>query len=108
MLSFHPALADLTRAGWQWDHGRWRCGDSWVQPISHPALRHEIDRTQHTTTILVRDLASPVTLAGPAPPAHDGEGATGTARGDALVLHLQPGRVTLTAGIGGTVPWHVP
>ncbi|WP_329072587.1 asparagine synthase C-terminal domain-containing protein [Amycolatopsis sp. NBC_01480] len=107
MLSFRLALSDLARAAWHGDHDRWRCGGSWVQPISHPALRNEIHHAQHTTTILVRDLASPVTLAGPTPPEPGRKGTHGAARGDAVVLHLQPGRITISAGIGGTVPLYL-
>ncbi|SFO04050.1 asparagine synthase-related protein [Amycolatopsis rubida] len=107
MLSFRLALADLTRPEWHWDTDRWRSGESWVQPISHPALRHEIDHDARATTILVRDLVSPVTLAGPALHAGGCDTIADTARGDALLMHLQPGRITLTAGIGGTSPLYL-
>ncbi|RJQ79566.1 asparagine synthase-related protein [Amycolatopsis panacis] len=101
MLSFRLALADLTRPAWHWDSDRWRCGESWVQPIFHPALRHEFDYHAQGTAILVRDLSSRVTLAEPA------LSDEALSRGDALVLHMQPGRVTLTAGVGGTVPLYL-
>ncbi|WP_019812214.1 asparagine synthase-related protein [Saccharomonospora halophila] len=78
-----------------------------MQPISSPALRQEIDHALHTTTILVRDLSSPVTLAKAVDPGHGGEDTADNARGDTLILDLRPGQATVTAGVGGTAPLYL-
>ncbi|UMP07074.1 asparagine synthase-related protein [Amycolatopsis sp. EV170708-02-1] len=103
MLSFHLTLNTSTDATWHWDTDRWRRGESWIQPVAHPALRHDIDDRPGATTVLVRDAASPLSLSGTTQYTDVDAGMTG----DALLLRIQPGRITLTAGIGGTVPLYL-
>ncbi|MGW4826327.1 asparagine synthase-related protein [Amycolatopsis japonica] len=118
MLSFRLALNAGIVPAWCWDTDRWRCGESWIRPVVHPALRHDIDGRSGVTTIVVRDAA-----AQPTPPeaTNHYRGAGDAERGDALLLRIEPGRITLTSGIGGTVPlylaldgnilhgtWHLP
>ncbi|GAB3721630.1 asparagine synthase [Amycolatopsis oliviviridis] len=107
MLSFRLALGARTDSTWQWDTDRWRRGDSWIRPVVHPALRHDIDNRTGVTTVGVRDVASPLTRSELTDHDRGPENVAGTARGDALLLRIQPGRITLTAGAGGTTPLYL-
>ncbi|MFI7114916.1 asparagine synthase-related protein [Amycolatopsis sp. NPDC049868] len=107
MLSFRLALNAGAAPAWRWDTDRWRRGDSWIQPVVHPALRHDIDDRPGATTILVRDAANLLTPPETTNHTCGNDGVAGAERGDALLLRIQPGRITLTAGIGGTAPLYL-
>ncbi|MEU3771590.1 asparagine synthase-related protein, partial [Amycolatopsis keratiniphila] len=107
MLSFRLALNAGADPAWRWDTDRWRRGDSWIHPVVHPALRHDIDDCPGATTILVRDAATQLTLPEATTHKPSADGVGGAERGDALLLRIQPGRITLTAGIGGTAPLYL-
>ncbi|MFI5560746.1 asparagine synthase-related protein [Amycolatopsis japonica] len=107
MLSFRLALTTRTDAAWHWDIDRWCRGDSWIRPVVHPALQHDIDERPAVTTVLVRDAASPLTLPETTHHNRGGDSGAGAERGDALLLRIQPGQITLIAGVGGTTPLYL-
>ncbi|OKJ95603.1 asparagine synthase-related protein [Amycolatopsis sp. CB00013] len=106
MLSFRLTLNSDIASTWHWDTDRWRRGDCWIRPVVHPALRHDIDDRLGTTTVLVRDAATRLSLP-EASRIGGGTSVMGDARGDALLLQVRPEQITLTAGIGGTVPLYL-
>lgn len=107
MLAFRLALSDLTEPIWRWEQDHWRTGGSWIRPVAHPALRHQLDVCAAVTTVLVCDAASPLTLQETTDPIRGGDRVTGATQGDAALLQTQPTRIKLTAGIGGTVPLYL-
>ncbi|MGQ0717048.1 MAG: asparagine synthase-related protein [Pseudonocardiales bacterium] len=114
MLKIHVEVGRLHQ--WVWDSGRWRSGDSWVEPVANPALEHAMVTDGLSALVLVRERArvrSPLRFAG------DTVTSVGSGTFEALLsevrgwplefaaLKIGPGSVRLHAGKWGTAPLYL-
>jgi Asparagine synthase len=84
MLSLHLDLADIAEPAWRWDTDRWRTGSSWIRPLAHPVLGHEL-RHEGENQVVVRVREK-------------------TAAGEHTTVRMSRGTVQLEAGRYGTAP----
>jgi asparagine synthase (glutamine-hydrolysing) len=126
VLSLRLHLWDLCSIRWIWTEDRWTNGNSWLRPVSTPALRTRLVHDQSGRAAFVIQERSEASLTADHEPSQVNDVHTVVARvhassGEYLTVLLEPGGVRLTAGPFGTAPlylaqrrdlllgsWHLP
>jgi asparagine synthase (glutamine-hydrolysing) len=93
MLKLTVSLADAA-GPWTRSEGAWRCGESVIDPVAHPALETVFASGEGGTRVVVRERC----------PGRDGRDHTDDWPGDFIAVELQPRRVRLHAGLHGVAP----
>lgn len=111
MLSFRLSLADMARGcnqPWRWEGTKWTRGESWIRPVSNPALECFLTEGDEGRVYVVVREALPHR-----PPARLGAALSGREPatsaplnwpGEFVFMELEPAVVRLTAGVFGTAP----
>lgn len=93
MLKLRISLADAA-GPWTRSGGGWRCGESVIEPVAHPALETVVTAGEAGTRVIVRERC----------PGRDGQDHSEGWPGDYTAVELGPRRVRLRAGLRGTAP----
>lgn len=112
MLKLQIDVRDLGGA-WTWSGGVWRCGNSWIEPFSHPALEALLimDGTAWCAAVRERRWGARIVSARPSTVAsadyRERLAEMRRSPGDFVIVEGDPEEIQLSAGVQGVAPLYL-